>query len=1201
MKYFSRITFLLLFITASAVPSRSDDTCIFQPSATEVLPNIVLYIDNSVEMLQAVWHKDFDNTVDWTPSDTSVEAIEDASNGTGFFNEHGYGFISSNGNGSVALAPYLESDGILELDESRSVDGTDNGDGYYDWTFNGRTITLPAESLIKPLGVDNQCNECAEIRYSTNYLNWLFFSTGDDGYNVADGGLFYNTDEGKEGINRLYLTKQALAEVIEATRNKAKFALYWFDNSADGVSQNKPLGLAADCVMTGEDETCTLTPDYLNSINGMQAYNYTPLAEGLAEIGGYFDREASGIYGCEKNFIILLSPGISSQDFGGSGNTNDLTLTAADNEPDSLNDFDNDGDLFAFDDPGIGADGIIEDLSNNGIDDDNDGNIDEEDERITYDIPIGYNGSTYLDDVAYYLYNHDIVSWVDGYQNVMTYTVGFMGDHASDLFLINTSNNGNGFTNLYDTSNPDYGSYFWKADNPDQLVDSLMSAINSILERTTVFAAPVVPVTRTTSGNKIYMSFFTPRPGNFWEGNVVKFGLDESNNIVDPDGNVVTEINGALKEDAVPFWATIDWARDSSTSNPAPNGILYSERPIYTYLGTDTSLISAANTFTADNITADLLGLPVDYTAEQVIDYIRGADILDEDDDGILAENRAVITGDVLHSEPAVYEFIHTEGSLSLTAISGSFTTDELVIGSKGGRAYVETATGTTLFYEQLLSPFSRGEIISGTESGATATLETLSDPTMIFFGANDGMLHAVQDSDGSASWSFIPPNQLSRLKDILEGDEHAYFVDGSPRIYLIDDDGDGFIDADGDDNNDGMPDSDPDRVILVCGERKGSSSYFALDITSPHNPVYLWRISPTNDTPFAEPIIYSNLGESWAEPRLGKVKRNDTDTEGVDAMIIGGGFSSVNSAGTSLYIMEVLTANQLREFSLGLNYSFASAVNALDINDNGFIDKFYIGDLGGNMYRVGYFTNPDLTPLTFPNADENISRWKAEPIFTANDSINTTDRKFYYPPSVVLEIGYDLIFMGTGDREDPCDPTTSDGVFVVKDTHESLGYLTVADLINITDPDDPNYSVPVLSGNDLGWYYLLADGEKVLSKGIVFSGVYYFTTFTPNDDPCLPGGIAKLYAMDYDTGLANEAFFDNLGIDGPGVIIGGGIPSRPVLVINDNPDDTKLFISVGSTNDDSTSASQGAGIISTDPGENSTFSYIWWRDWVIP
>ena len=55
----------------------------------------------------------------------------------------------------------------------------------------------------------------------------------------------------------------------------------------------------------------------------------------------------------------------------------------------------------------------------------------------------------------------------EGFQNVLTYTVGFMGDQAGNLFLINTSNNGNGNKNLYDTSDEEYGMYHFTADSPN--------------------------------------------------------------------------------------------------------------------------------------------------------------------------------------------------------------------------------------------------------------------------------------------------------------------------------------------------------------------------------------------------------------------------------------------------------------------------------------------------------------------------------------------------------------------------------------------------------------------------------------------------------------------------------------------------------------------------------------------------------------
>jgi type IV pilus assembly protein PilY1 len=196
------------------------------------------------------------------------------------------------------------------------------------------------------------------------------------------------------------------------------------------------------------------------------------------------------------------------------------------------------------------------------------------------------------------------------------------------------------------------------------------------------------------------------------------------------------------------------------------------------------------------------------------------------------------------------------------------------------------------------------------------------------------------------------------------------------------------------------------------------------------------------------------------------------------------------------------------------------------------------------------------------------------------------------------LERGYDLVFGGTGDRENPCDQTTSDLVFAIKDSHVSKPPLltTANPVLNITDPTALGYKIPDLNGStDAGWYYNLAPGEKILAEGIVFHKTYYFTTFTPNDDPCVPGGFAQLYALKYKTGA--PAFIQD-GVNQHCIDIGGGIPSKPVLVLSGNPEDPKLLISVGSTTPDGVSKSEEAGVIIEDvefPSKN--FFYIWWKE----
>ena len=723
------------------------------------------------------------------------------------------------------------------------------------------------------------------------------------------------------------------------------------------------------------------------------------------------------------------------------------------------------------------------------------------------------------------------------------------------------------------------------------------------------FTAPVIPVTRTTSSNRIYLAYFWPGQGNFWTGNVVKLGISTDWEIVDANGVPAILDNWTIKADAVPFWATVNWADPGKS-----NFILHSDRHIYTYLGDSTDLTEVTNEFKSNNdgLTEAILGNPA-HTPAEIIDYIRGADVFDEDSNADTQENRAVITGDVQHSEPLVVDY--------------------------------------------------------------NASL------TMVYFGANDGMLHAVKDStlsppasdDGKEMWAFIPPDQLPRLKYLVEGDAHPYFVDSSPKAYIEDVNGNGIIEVDVDSDGDGdLDDDDKDRVILVCGERKGGTSYFALDVTDPSAPLFLWRINPYDDAEtgtlkladvngtfednevltgslgggatvegalvgdrlryesrtsnfmpgevvtggtsgatgtivsiahYAPDVVISELGESWSEPRFGRVKTSDEeDDDGIPVFFIGGGFSPDNMSGKAILAVNVFTGGVVKKFSNinGMNYCFPSSVTVVDANSNGLVDKVYVGDLGSQMWRFGKFTDKDDNPLAFPATDENIMNWTDQAAHIIFLSDPAHGRKFFYPPSVTLEPDYDLIFMGTGDREDPCNPVSSDRIYAVKDLHDSLTRIEL-DLVDVTDlradvPDlnDETGDVDKNGRVDQGWYIRLAPGEKVLAEGVVFLKTYYVTTYLPE-----AGG--TLYALNYLTGEPVLTFEEVFGPDSTGIIrsveIGRGIiPSRPVVVITDTGQ--KLLVPVGSKDSSDGTEPVGPGILAIEPAAPpANFFYLWWKE----
>ncbi|MFC1577514.1 pilus assembly protein [Thermodesulfobacteriota bacterium] len=1111
-KYLYGLIVCAIFISLSAMDSRADDTCMFSVTADDVPPNIVILLDNGAEMQQVQWHAAYDNSVDYTPIPAGDDVVATGGSGSGFFNPNGYGMVEHGGEYYlVAIEDNLEfADYVAGIEATSS----DAGAGTGVWTFNSATLTLPAAASAA-VDADGIKDNAGLLRYSMNYLNWLFFS-----------GLYTGDGSDLQGRSRFYNAKKAILNVGKLTSNQAQFGIYNFAN-VEGASNVQPLSMVVDTVNT-LPENNILDSAFVNNINNMGTFTYSPLAEGLATIGGYYDSPSSGVvsYYCQKNFVIVVSPGVSSMD----------THPANQYLPTTLEDFDGD-------DGGIGEGNVAADAS-------------------TYSIPMNINGSTYLDDVAHYMYTHDMVGYRTGFQNVTTYTVGFMGDLANDLFLINTSNNGNGNLNLYDTGHPDYAKYHFSAESPDDLTSVLLAAVNAILSQNMTYTSPVVPVTKTMSGNKIYLAFFKPLEGNFWEGNIVKLGIDDDLEVVGKDSLPATWPNGAMREDAQYYWSTKNWA-DSSAANYIANG----GRQIYTYLGGDRELMAdGTNDFTTANsdLTAAILGNPT-HATDEIIEYIRGADVFDEDADSIVTENREVITGDVLHSQPLVVQYVYTDHS----AIS------------------------------------------------------------MVFFGSNDGMLHAVMDSFdpdiedpndvishyGTESWAFISPDHLPRLKEIVEGSGHQYFVDSSPQVYIRDVNENGIMEDSVDSDGDGdIDDDDKDRVVIICGQRKGGTSYFALEVTDPVNPVFLWRISA--DSAFAPDVLINELGESWSEPRFGRVKTSDADTTGTPVFFIGGGFSSDNTAGKAVLVIDVFTGAVVKKFvddgtnNTDMDFSIPGTLNVIDENNNGFVDKVYAGDLGGQVWRIGQFDQDATgTALVFPSSDENINSWNGHVLFRAPTYVYnsvTTPRKFYSPSSVTLERGYDLVFIGSGDRDLACaNDTAADRIYSMKDTHAYVT-LTESDLVDVTNPATipPDLDIPgdVDSNGvtDKGWYVRLVDsaaaeiGEKSLAKGTVFYKVLYITTFVPSTDPCLPGGAATIYALDYKTGAAVLSF------GGAGAVrskmVGGGIPSNPVPVLTSGGQ--KLLISVGSTIPIAGSESIEAGILGIDPlAPSLNFYYMWWRE----
>jgi len=990
--------------------------------------------------------------------------------------------------------------------------------------------------------------------------------------------------------SKITIARAVVSDLIETT-DGVNFGVMRFNDVDDGgrfITSNVD-GRSYTTTIKNMDDihvgTTTNRQALIDIVKTIPAEDWTPLAEALFESMRYFSGGTSAfgaatgnytspiIASCQSNYVIIITDGASTQD-------RDSVLTGS---------YDCGGGVC-----------INAHIFANG-DYDGDGN-----DPGTW----SWNGSDYLDDVAKYLYDTDFSSEFDGIQNVKTFTVAFdLTDTQAVNLLQDTADNGQGAAT-------GAGKALLAA-NADELKAALTSILVDIQEANTAFVAPVVPTSpenKVYSGQRIYLGFFKPQNTGNWIGNLKKYGLSDQGEVLDKNGNTATDANGAFVSTAISYWSDNIDAGD--VDKGGVGAVLaarnVSERNIYTYTGTNKLLTDSTNEFSTDNdaLTHALFGVADDAAKNKIINYIYGLDSYDEDVDTNISEQRAWVMGDVLHSKPTIQSY------------NNYTTTDE-----------------------------SNPAI----------------NKTVLFVGTNDGQLHAFSDADGSELWSFVPPSFLPYLKNLGTGDLHEYYMDGSPTMYVYDADQDGNI---GPGPETSANDADPsnvtdvgadDKVIMIVSMRRGGGIdtlhatnnrgyYYALDVTVPTSPKFLWYLDSTT---------LGELGETWADPVIGKVRLNGTDrivafigagydnnedlrfgnnqefpdtttettstveaTADADDVTSPGSSSQINPRGRGIYVLQLATLDsdgvptvhatpqKLWEYIYDSGrattdpdnnpiYSFPGEVAPLDFDFDGYIDRLYIGDTGGNMWRFD-IGNKVAT-----------SNWSATKIFSANpsDTINsdetsaTNGRKIFYRPSIVQEPGYVGVYFGTGDRAHPLNKAVIDRLYAVYDRDITVSK-TEVDLVNVTEDklqaanptaDPADLSTCTLSNDSIGctlqnlyddqyygWFIKLDldDGEKVLANPLVFNKVAYYTTFTPNvntTDPCLSGnlGVGRVYGVNYKTGEAvfnfdlnndvadNDSYSDTENErakgSGNGDIlrrsdrfkgVGSGIPSGVVVVI---------------------------------------------------
>jgi type IV pilus assembly protein PilY1 len=557
---------------------------------------------------------------------------------------------------------------------------------------------------------------------------------------------------------------------------------------------------------------------------------------------------------------------------------------------------------------------------------------------------------------------------------------------------------------------------------------------------------------------------------------------------------------GLIQVDAngIPLASALEWDAGEELSTKSP-----SSRSIYTLVS------GTRRDFTNSYVTAALLGAANDTERDKIIDFTRGIDSYNEDGDGNTSEDRPWKLGDIFHSTPVLVR-----------------------------APFAVTSDSSYLAFKNL---------------HATRT-------AVLLAGANDGMLHAFRESDGTELWSFIPPDQLDDLKDLTAiSAQHDFLVDGSPIAADV------KIGA-----------TPAWKTVVLFGQRRGGKTYYALDITDVNNPLYLWSFTD------------SKMGETWSEPVIGRIKLSDGTTKFV--AFVGGGYDTAanNNSGKAFYVIDLTDGSKLWEYYKPasasddrqyMNFSLAAPPRAVDLNNDGHVDRVYIGDVGGQLWKFDVSTPASISGgvITNWNAAQTGKRF----FVGAPSQTNPPPAGEYYPaqgiytpPALARDAEKNLwVYFGTGDRNHP-NNTSANRFYGIKDTTEVSGaavmtqgsYFQESSLTNMTTG----------SGSvTQGYYIALSANEKVLSAADAFASVVFFTTFTPTTATVCGGGggDAKLYSVNLTTGdaaldlttggilpagTAAAAAFRNIGT---------GIPSRPIITIDQNGNIGNPYIITGTTN----------------------------------
>jgi len=740
-------------------------------------------------------------------------------------------------------------------------------------------------------------------------------------------------------------------------------------------------------------------------------------------------------------------------------------------------------------------------------------------------------------ELAEYLYDEDQTDTLDEVQSITLSTIGFdlaSGSSASN-FLSGLATTGGG-------SN-------YSASSTADLISAFSAEITRADGNDGTFVSPGIAVNtfnRLNHLNELYFAVFKPQTETNWRGNLKRYELNDSGQIVDREGvYAIEDSTGFFKDTAKSYWVDPNAANETDGRDVTKGGAANQlpadpdDRKLYTYYSSNSDekiLSDASNAVSTTNLDASsgamniskamlaIDGATDDYH-NNLINWIRGADAFDDDEDTITTEAR-LASSDPLHSLPRLATY-------NVTTDADGVQTHDI----------------------------------------------------SVFYGDNQGILHAIDTATGEEQFAYIPEEMLANQKALYDNaasSTRTYGLDGPITIWAHDSNSNLNIDP-----TEHHPDdsSDKDHIYVYVGMRRGGKSYYALDVTDRDNPKYMWKITGGAGGTAG----FEELAQTWSKPVLTSVEIGNSIKK---VLIFGGGYDTdqdtasirtVDDTGRAIYMVDAETGELLWSASpsssllapTAMTYSIPATIRVIDIGGDGLADQMYVGDMGGQVWRF------DI------NNDASNVRGLVEGGVIANLAGDTqaTHRRFYHEADVSVVDGAIgsrklAISLGSGWHAHPGRIHAENRFYVIQtsdiyskpdpDEDGTADYVTLteSDLYNATDND-----LGEATGADLttaqalltaakGWYIALNSGEKVLGSSITIGGEIWFTSYQPrtSDSVCgIQAGIPRRYRV-HQNDATPVVNYDNIGgddaltaSDRSETLSSDALPSSPVRIRTDD------------------------------------------------